>query len=106
MPENIQYIVMWSFWGLLAAVWIVALARTIGKRFAPLKTVKAQVIDKHKVEFFSKYRGNGKAVRYVVVFLAEDKKLSFYVSEFSYGGYRKGEKGKLTYRGDRIVDFP
>ena len=106
MPENAYNIVMWCFGGLLAVVWIIAIVRTVHKRCAPLKTVKAEVIDKHTVEFFSKYAGNGKHIRYVVTFLAEGKKLSFYVSEFSYGGYRKGEKGKLTYRGDKIVDFP
>lgn len=106
MPENPYNIIMLCFAGLLAVVWIIAIVRTVHKRFAPLKTVKAEIIDKHTVEFFSKYKGNGKHVRYVVVFSAEGKKLSFYVSEFSYGGYRKGEKGKLTYRGDKIVDFP
>lgn len=105
MPGNMYNIIMWCFWALLAVVWIIAIVRTIGKRFAPLKTVKAEVIDKHKVEFFSKYAENGKHTRYVVTFLAESKKLSFYVSEFSYGGYRKGEKGKLTYKGDKLVDF-
>ena len=103
--ENAYNIIMFCFGGLLAVVWIVAMVRMVHKRLAPLKTVKAEVIDKHTVEFFSKYKGNGKHTRYVVTFLAEGKKLSFYVSQFSYGGYRKGEKGKLTYKGDRIIDF-
>lgn len=48
---------------------------------------------------------NGKHIRYVIVFEAEGKTLSFYVSEFSFGGYRKGERGKLTYQGGRLIDF-
>ena len=105
MPENPYNILMWCFVCVLGVFWLIAIVRTVGKRFAPLKTVKAEVVDKHKVEFFSKYAGKGKSTRYVVTFLAEGKKLSFYVSDFSYGGYRKGEKGKLTYKGDKIVDF-
>jgi len=54
------------------------------------------------VEQFSKY---GKRVKYAVTFLTDGKKKSFYVSEFSYNGYRKGEKGTLTYQGDRLIDF-
>ena len=105
MPENIYDIVMWSAYGLLGAVWLLAMVRVFRKKLAPVRTVKAEVIHKQKTEVFSKYQGTGKGVRYVVVFLAEGKKLSFYVSEFSYGGYKCGEKGTLKYKGDRIVDF-
>ncbi len=88
-----------------AVLYILVAVRLIGKRFAPTRTVQAEVVGKQTVEFFSKYSGNGKRVRYAVTFLAEGKKRSFYVSEFSYGGYRKGEKGMLTYQGDRLIDF-
>ena len=37
--------------------------------------------------------------------LADGKRLPFYVSEFSYSGYRLKEKGTLTYRGDRLLKF-
>jgi hypothetical protein len=43
--------------------------------------------------------------KYAVTFQIGNKRKSFYVSELSYGGYRKGEKGTLTYRGDRLIDF-
>lgn len=105
MPENIYNIVMWTVAGGLAAVYLLAMVRMLGKRFAPVKTVKAEVVGKQKTESFSKYAGTGRHVRYVVVFMAEGKKRSFYVSEFSYGGYRCGEKGTLKYKGDRILDF-
>ena len=69
----------------------------------PEKSVWAQVVDKHKIEFFSR---TGPRARYTVVFQTDSgKKLSFYVSEFSFGGYRRGETGTLKYRGDRIIDF-
>lgn len=74
-------------------------------RYGPVKSVKAKVVDKHKTEVVSKYAGNGKSVRYVITFEIAGKRKGFYVSEFSYGGYRKGESGVLKYRGNRIIDF-
>lgn len=90
---------------LIAVVWLLAFLRIIINKHAPIKTVKATVIDKHTTETFSKYSGNGKATKYVVIFSAEGKKKSFYVSQFSYGGYRPGEKGTLKYKGDKLIDF-
>ena len=94
---------------LFVALWlfvIVKLAvRAIRNRTAPVKTVKATVVDKQKTESFSKYSGTGKRERCVVVFLAEGKKLSFYVSEFSWRGYRVRDTGTLQYRGDKLIDF-
>ena len=86
-------------------MWLLLMIRLLSKRMGQVKTVKAEVIGKQTVESFSKYAASGKNVKYVVIFSAGGKKLSFYVSEFSYGGYRKGEKGTLTYRGDRLIDF-
>ena len=102
MPDNISNIIIIS---LFFGVGALAAGRLLVKRFAPVKTVSAVVIDKQKIESFSKYTGNGKQVKYAVVFSAEGKKLSFYVSEFSCGGYRVGEKGRLTYKGSKLIDF-
>jgi hypothetical protein len=102
MPDNLPSMILFClFMGLNALL----LIRFAVKRFAPVKTVQAEVIHKQTVESFSKYKGNGKHVRHCVVFRANGKKLYFYVNQFSYGGYRVGEKGKLTYKGDRIIDF-
>lgn len=102
MLHNAIQILLWGFFG---AMYLLIFIRVLKNRVAPVKKVKAQVIDKHQVEFFSKTRGNGKRIKYVVVFCAEGKKLSFYVSEFSNGGYRLKEKGTLKYKGDRLIDF-
>lgn len=84
--------------GLLAAILL-----PISHKFSPVRTIHAKVVDKNKVDFPSKYGTNTK---YAVVFQTDSgKKLSFYVSEFSYGGYRRGETGTLKYQGDRIIDF-
>ena len=101
MHETIQLIVFLLVMGLFLFVGIKLLFRRLG----PVKTVKAKVVEKHKTETFSKYSGNGKSVRYVVTFEIAGKRKGFYVSEFSYGGYRKGETGTLQYRGDKIVRF-
>ena len=89
MPENISSILMFSlFAGVGALAMGRILIRAIKNRYAPTKTVKAVVIDKNKIEVFSKYSGNGKTEKYVIVFSINGKKKSFYVSQFSYNGYR------------------
>ena len=106
MPENISNIVIISLFlgvGVLAVVSL--LVKAVKNRCAPIKTVKAVVIDKNKVETFSKYSGNGKSEKYVIVFSVNGKKKSFYVSQFSYNGYRINEKGTLKYKGDKLIDF-
>ena len=106
MPENIPTIVMTSLFlgiGLLAVVRI--LIKACKNKLAPVKTVSAAVVDKQKIEAFSKYSGKGKSEKYVVVFSVDGKKKSFYVSRFSYGGYRVNEKGTLKYKGDRLIEF-
>ena len=105
MPLNASHI----FTILFAALWlfvIVKLAvRAIRSRTTPVKTVKATVVDKQKTEYFSKYSGTGKRERYVVVFLAEGEKRSFYVSEFSWRGYHVRDTGTLQYQGDKLIGF-
>ena len=86
----------------IAVLYILVAVRVVKNRFARVKKVRAEVVGKQTVEQFSKY---GKRVKYAVTFLTDGKKKSFYVSEFSYNGYRKGEKGTLTYQGDRLIDF-
>lgn len=106
MPDNFASIVIASLFigiGLLALVRI--LIKTVKNRHAPIKTAEATVIDKHTVKAFSQYSGNGKQEKYVVVFSVNGKKKAFYVSQFSYNGYRVNEKGTLKYKGDRIIEF-
>lgn len=100
MPENLAAVLLTVLW--LVLILLMAF-RFLRQRLAPEKSVWAQVVDKHKIEFFSR---TGPRARYTVVFQTDSgKKLSFYVSEFSFGGYRRGETGTLKYRGDRIIDF-
>ena len=106
MPENISNIVIISlFIGIGALAMVSIIVRTIKNRYAPIKTVKAVIIGKNKVETFSKYSGTGKHEKYVVVFSVDGKKKSFYVSQLSYSGYRVNEKGTLKYKGDKLIAF-
>ncbi len=100
MFDNIPSLIMLA---LMLVLYVLLAVKFLRNRLAPVKQVRAKVVDKNKVEFPSKY---GKNVKYAVVFQTESgKKLSFYVSEFSFGGYRIHEGGTLTYKGDRIMDF-
>ena len=106
MPENISNIVIVSlFMGVGALALVSVLVKVVKNRYAPIKSVKAVVIDKNKVEAFSKYSGNGKSEKYVIVFSVEGKKKSFYVSQVSYNGYRVNERGTLKYKGDKLIEF-
>ncbi len=89
----------------VGVLFLLCAIRFIGNYLAPVKTVKAQVVDKSTWETFSRTSPKGKHVRYTVVFQAGKKKLSFYVSPLSYEGYRIRETGTLKYKGDRIIDF-
>lgn len=101
MYEKMQTIAIILF----MALWFFVGVKLLLRRLGPVRTVAAKIVDKHKAETFSKYSGTGKAVRYIVTFEIAGKRKGFYVSEFSYGGYRKGETGTLKYKGDRIIDF-
>lgn len=101
MADNIA---TWISLGIFAIVYLLVAIRFVRNRLAPIKKVRATVIDKSKTELLSTH-GRGKRYRYAIVFSANGRKLSFYVSAFSYDGYRKGESGMLTYQGSRLIDF-
>ena len=93
------------FLGLWLAAIVGMFVKMAKNKFAPGRTVEAVVVDKHIVENFSVYSGSGKREKYEVVFAVDGTEKAFYVSEFSYGGYWIGEKGMLTYKGDRLIGF-
>lgn len=98
-------IVGYVFIGLFLVGAFAYIIRLLLDRFSPVKTVKATVVHKQTVETFTKYSGNGTHTKYSVTFQIGDKRRSFYVSEFSYRGYKVKESGTLKYRGSRIIDF-
>lgn len=89
----------------LLTVYAIIIVRLCWSRFGPVRKVAAEMVHKQTVEFTAPKSPNGKVIKYAVTFEFQKKRKSFYVSELSYKGYRKGEKGMLTYRGDRLIDF-
>lgn len=81
--------------------------RIISEKFSKTMTTEAVVVDKQKFEHrvLPKAMAPYSGVKCVITFLADGKRLSFYVSEFSYDGYAINEKGTLTYKKNRIIDF-
>ncbi len=73
-------------------------------RFAKVKKVKAQLVEKYTYMPVSRSNINTKV--YVLVFETEKgKRMSFNVPEFSYGGYKVKKRGTLKYKGDMILEF-
>ncbi len=90
---------------LIVLCWLLIIKRFIGNKYAPVKSVKAMVFDKYKTSTVSRVHGTFKRERYIVVFSTSEKKLSFSVSEFSYGNYNINDKGILKYKGYQIISF-
>lgn len=90
---------------LFLSCWVLVIKKIVWNRFAPVKTVKAEVVDKYQANNVSRYPGVFKQVRYMVVFATKDKKLAFSVSEISYHSYKIKEKGALKYKGNQIISF-
>ena len=90
----------------MLALWVIAYSvRFCRNWFAPVRIVDATVVNKQPVAHQSITKTGKRVKKYAVTFSAGHNRLSFYVSEFSYGGYRIGESGKLTYKGDKLIDF-
>ena len=83
------------------------LLRIILNKYGNEKEVEAKVINKQYYQ--SRLARKAENFRdedcYVVTFLAGDKKLSFYESEYSYNGYTINQKGTLRYKGTMLIDF-
>ena len=94
-----------AFLSLLTVIFVGMIVGALKQKYGKPRTVRAVVVDKYIEESFSKYSGTGQRERYVIVFSAQGETLSFYVSEFSYGGYQLNEIGMLTYKGGQIIDF-
>ena len=85
--------------------WIVVAIHFVKAFFSPVKTVKAVVADKYIKHTASRFDSLFKRKMHIVVFKSGSKKLLFCVSPFSYDGYAINEKGTLTYKGNRLIDF-
>ncbi len=89
----------------LFVCWMIVIIKFLCRGKSPVKTVDAVVVEKYKHKHVSKYQSTFSNESCVVVFSVNGKKKSFTVSEFTYDGYKIKEKGKLKYKGDKIIDF-
>lgn len=106
MPETAHKIITLLAIACTLFLYVGIICQVLRNKYAKVKTVKAQVVDKFKADKFSKIYGSAaRRPQYFVVFLIDGKKKSFRISEFSYGGYRLNERGTLKYKGDRLIDF-
>ncbi len=103
--QAVSNIITYVFIIFTVLLWAILTVRYFKNKFSVTITVKARVIDKYIREGYSKTPNILKGKLYVVVFLVDDKPLSLYVSQFSYSNYKLKEKGTLTYRGNRVIDF-
>lgn len=103
--ELVVKIIGIAFIGFIIFLFVAVFIRNCMAVFGSVKTVDAKVVKKYKVDEFTKYSGTGKKHRYVVVFETKGKLLRLNVSEAAYSGYRVNEKGSLTYKGNRCIEF-
>ncbi len=103
--ENISAVLCLIFVCLWALIMLGNVIRFYAAKFAPIKTVTATVIEKNVIESFSRHTFGLKQRKYVIVFSVNGTKKGFYVSEFSFGGYKVGETGTLKYQANRLIDF-
>ena len=101
MPNIMSYVFL-TLGFLIVVSFAIKLGRNI---FSPVTVTKATVVHKQTVETFSQYSGTGKHTKYAVTFSVNGKNRSFYVSAFSYNGYRKGDTGTITYKADKLISF-
>ncbi len=74
--------------------------------FSPVKSINATVTDKQTYlrRTFHLKTPNCEQ-KYIITFMSGKKKLSFYVSPFSYNGYKINQTGILKYKGTKLIDF-
>ena len=104
-PTLFSDMIAYVITALALLLWLFLCVRFIKNMFLPVKTTRATVCNKYTVKTSAKTPSPLSPKKYMVVFSAGEKRLSFQVSEFSYNGYNLGEKGALTYKGNRIIDF-
>lgn len=71
------------------------------------KTVDAIIVDKqcYEKKIYKKFEASVSRKEYIAVFSVEGKRLSFKISENTYKSYTLNQKGKLTYKGSRLMGF-
>ena len=96
------------FFSIVGAVIIIGIAmRVLKNMLSKPKIVQTTVVNKQEYEQMNIYKNQTpkEEQKYVVSFLCGGKRKDFYVSLYMYDSLRINQTGKLTYKGDRIMDF-
>ena len=107
MPLGSHNIFMILFTALWLFVIIKLAVRAIRNRTAPVKSVKATVVDKRSSVPVREFNNSRRAAaRYYITFRTEDgENIELLVSMADYIAILADAEGYLTYKGGRIVDF-
>ena len=88
---------------ILLSLYLFAVVRFILRYFGPVKTAMAEVVAMHRTGIDTNQAQEGN--RCVITFQIGEKRKSFYVTEERCSTFQMGQRGTLTYRGERLVDF-
>lgn len=71
------------------------------------RQVEAIIVDKQSYDkiVYRKSQAPFTKKEYIITFNCGNKKRHFEVSELSYGNYKINQKGILSYKGNRLIDF-
>ncbi len=108
MFEKIMGTIINIFFLLISSVIICGFVMKIVKNtLSAQKSVNAMVIEKQSFsqQILSKTQAPRVQQKFVIIFMTESKKLSFYVSPFTYNSIKEKQSGILTYKGDKLIDF-
>lgn len=106
--ENLYSIIVNIVFTILGIVIVAGmLVRIFKDKFAKVTRIAATVVNKQHYEkhIYSKSEAPSSQMKYVVTFDTDMGEMHFEVTGFSYNGYRLNEKGTLTYKGTRLIDF-
>ncbi len=81
-------------------------AKVFRDRFSKVRTVKATVTGKYKLDAARKVYGSSRPVLYRVTFQPiKGRRRSYVVSELTWRSLQEGDSGILKYKGSKFVDF-
>ena len=107
MGNNFGNIVNFIFALIDAIIVIGIIVKVIINLFSKEKSIKAIVVDKQSYDkqIYRKSQAPFTRKECVKTFLCGNKKKFFNVSELSFVNYKLNQKGTLTYKGNKIIDF-
>lgn len=99
--NSISQIIISIFFAIIVIGIVYRLCKNV---FSKEIIVDSVVFDKHTTS--TRHLPSGKTTtKYIVVFDCKDKTISFFTSFWVFDSVKIGEKGILTYKGNRFISF-